>query len=116
MQPVEQKREHFRIIYPLTKLGVLELKQGRFAILDISQRGIKFALGEKSKPENWVEQQPIKGAVLFLCGERVQVEGAVLRVTEEHVVLVLNEAINLKIMYDEHRFIIQNFVKPDTKT
>ncbi len=105
----EQKREHFRVIYPLGKSAKLECKAGKYLVLDVSQRGIKFAVGQKDIEENWKIGQMIVVKLKLLCGAEVQASGTVVRLGEGHVALLLTESMPLKAMYDEHRYIIQHF-------
>jgi hypothetical protein len=105
----EQKREHFRVIYPLGKSAKLECKFGKYLLLDVSQRGIKFAVGQKDIDENWKQGQLVVVKLQLLCGAEVQASGSVIRTGDGHVALLLTESLPLKAMYDEHRYIIQHF-------
>lgn len=109
----EQKREHFRIAYPVGQTAKILIRKAEYDVIDISQRGVRFAMGKRGILEEWDIGTHVKGSVTFLHGGRAMVEGVVLRTIDEHsVVLYLDEAIDLKIMFDEHRFVIQHF-RPD---
>ncbi len=47
--------------------------------------------------------------ICFLCGVTHDVSASVVRIVQDHIALKFVEPIPLKTMYDEHRFIIQNF-------
>jgi hypothetical protein len=106
----EQKREHFRIVFPLGQHAKILIKKTEYDVIDVSQRGIRFAIGKRGLLEEWDIGTIVKGSITFLHGGRVIVSGTVLRTIDEHsVVLYLDEPIELKTMYDEHRFVIQKY-------
>ena len=109
MSDVEQKREHFRISYPIGHSGKILIRKAEYPIIDVSQRGIRFSINGKSVEDEWDVELPIKAQVSFLFGEKVEVSGKVLRTSEVNVILYLDEGIPLKHMYDEHRYLIKNF-------
>jgi hypothetical protein len=105
----EQKREHFRIIYPLGQAAKIEANFGTYAALDVSQRGVKISVRPIDLSEHWRRGSTVDVKVYFLCGAVHKVSGTVVRIGQDHVALQMTEPFPLKTMYDEHRFLIQKF-------
>lgn len=105
---MEQKREHFRIIYPVEQGAKLLIKLNEYRVLDISQRGIKFAV-EHNPELDWEPEMIVKGKITLLSGTSQLITGKVLRVVDDAVILYLDEPLELKHMYDEHRYVINHF-------
>ncbi len=105
-QGEQQRREHFRIDYPKLNCARIVVLSREFPIIDISQHGIKLL---NNCGFDFQEGTEFKGAVQLLCGVSVVVSARVLRCQDDDiVVLYLDEGIPLKLMYDEHRFLIKN--------
>ena len=106
MPDEQQRREHFRIDYPKLNCARIVIMSREFPILDISQHGIKL---QNNSDFDLREGSELKGSVQLLCGVSVVVSARVLRCqSDKTVVLYLDEGIPLKLMFDEHRFLIRN--------
>lgn len=67
---LKTSREHHRIVFAKTKRPELIINEKRFEVLDISQRGLRFAT-----PENIHLPKYIKGKLRFANGDEIMVEG-----------------------------------------
>jgi len=106
MSDEHQRREYFRIDYPKLNNARIVILSREFPVIDISQHGIKLL---NDSGFDLREGSELKGGVQLLCGVSVVVSARVLRCQPDNtVVLYLEEGIPLKLMYDEHRFLIKN--------
>ena len=105
----DQARRFFRLNYPIRTKPVVHVHQQKYEVLDVSQGGIRFHVTE---PDQWLEDDPFKAQIYMVCGGSASVSGKILRVAADFVVVELSEEIPLKLMYDEHRFLLKNF--PDS--
>ena len=97
------EREHYRVAYP-TQLRPRFLVQGfTFDVIDISERGLRFRLGEAEAPEAGNE---VQGVVRFRRGETITVRGSVLRVDGREVAVRLEEGVPLRVIMEEQRFLL----------
>jgi hypothetical protein len=97
------EREHYRVAYPTTLRPKLMVHGVGFDVVDISERGIRFRLGDAHQPEAGLELQ---GEVRFKRGETISVRGTVLRVHNGEVAAHLDDGIPLRIVMDEQRFLL----------
>jgi len=105
----KQQRQHFRIDYPINDRASVHFGKKKYPILDISQKGIKFLIEGQDTPDAWEVSKAYKGTVHFLIGKQQNINGKVIRVTEQDTTLHLDEAIPLGVMNEEHRHIIKTF-------
>ncbi len=97
------EREHYRVAYP-TQLRPRFLVQGfTFDVVDISERGLRFRLGEADAPEPGNE---VQGVVRFRRGETITVRGSVLRLDGKEVAVRLEEGVPLRVIMEEQRFLL----------
>lgn len=97
------EREHYRVAYP-TQLRPKFLVQGfTFDVVDISERGLRFRLGDAATPDAGNE---VQGTVRFRSGETITVRGAVLRVDGREVAVRLEEGVPLRVIMEQQRFLL----------
>jgi hypothetical protein len=97
------EREHYRVAYPSALRPKLVVHGLGFDVVDISERGIRFRLGNAHEPDPGLELQ---GEVRFKRGETITVRGTVLRVHNGEVAAHLDDGIPLRLVMDEQRFIL----------
>ncbi len=97
------EREHYRVAYP-TQLRPKFLVQGfTFDVVDISERGLRFRLGDAAMPDAGNE---VQGTVRFRSGETITVRGTVLRVDGREVAVRLEEGVPLRVIMEQQRFLL----------
>lgn len=107
---VVQKRKHFRLEYPKTDRPILAFDKFKFEILDLAEKGIRFACDKKFVPK---ASQPIIGKVHFKDGKVVPVSGTVIRfdIDKDACVLQLTQGIPYAKMMEEQLTILRKYNK-----
>jgi PilZ domain-containing protein len=95
------RREYFRVQYPTVARPRLELAGKSYAVIDISERGLRYRVGD-SEPEAGTE---FTGLVHFKQGDMVDVRGTVLRVVDGQVSCALSVGVPFKVIIDEQRYL-----------
>jgi hypothetical protein len=102
----ENKREYYRIIYPLScrpKIIILGLE---YEVVDVSEHGIRFHVEKTLNLKTGLE---INAEIIFHDGEAVTVVGKILRIVKNKVILNLSKGIPLKKIVNEQRYLIKNY-------
>ena len=97
------QREHYRVAYPTALRPKLVVQGVPFDVVDISERGIRFRLGQTTAPEPGFE---VQGDVRFKRGDSITIRGTVLRVHDGEVAARLEEGIPLRVIMEEQRFLL----------
>ncbi|MFA5864356.1 MAG: PilZ domain-containing protein [Phycisphaerae bacterium] len=106
----EQKRKFYRIAYPITDRPTLILKEtDKYEIIDICEAGIKFFY---QKGQTFLPFQTIKGKIKFHDDEIEEIEGKVLRVGEEIVIIQLTKKLSYKRIVKEQLYFRKNVDYP----
>ena len=98
----ENRREHYRIRYPLRFRPVLKFSGKKFEIIDISESGIKFYC------ENTVgfrSGQEMEGTVIFTDGKSLALKGTILRIYKRTAIVWLSVYIPFSHIIREQRFL-----------
>lgn len=106
----KDKREHFRVIYPLASRPIVKLVGSaslQTTVADLSEGGLRLATGEK-KTDLKVGQN-VQGSVQFPDGDSLPFSGTILRVTEYDIVIKTKQGIPLPKVMSEQRRLIQQF-------
>ena len=106
----EDRREHFRLVYPEQQRGFVKLYGHPYPIQDISQKGIKIIVEEPNAIEEWQLDTAVEAIVFLVFGAKIHIKAKVLRIEEEYVVFYLEDPIPFKTMIEEQRFLIKEFV------
>ncbi len=103
----QNKRQHYRIIYR-EKFPLLDCPLGKFTVVDISERGIRFLVGKDLGI--FGIGKTLEGKIILpeKRGE-VKIKGKIYRILMSEVVLVLDEksSIPLPLIMGEQRALIQ---------
>ncbi len=96
-------REHYRVAYPQQLRPKFMVQGFTFDVVDVCERGIRFALGSADPPDPGFE---VQGTIRFRRGETVAVRGTALRVAEQEVAVRLDDRVPLRVIMDEQRFLL----------
>ena len=110
----ENKRRHFRIDYPKPDRPTLIFDNLKLEILDLAEKGVKFACEGKFKPK---PGHPILGKIKFKDGKECAVAGIVLRFdsTRDLCVVTLTKGVPYPKMMEEQLVIIRKYNQVDKK-
>lgn len=100
------QREYYRISYRAPDQPIFECTQGRFALVDLSEGGFRFAV----KKGLFNEKDYVEGIIAFPKKRgSVAIKGRVLRVFDQEVAVQLNpdSYIPLAKIMEEQRILIQ---------
>jgi hypothetical protein len=101
------QREHYRIFYRAPDQPVFQCDQGKFAVVDISEGGFRFAF---KKGALFMEKDYLEGTIFFPNKRgSVFVKGQVLRVFDREIAVQLEAGgrIPLAKIMEEQRILIQ---------
>ena len=102
----ENKRQHYRIVYPLTARPSLKITRKEFEVVDISESGIRF-LNKKWAP--FTPGVKIEAELTFNDGESLDIEGEILRVNDQVSILKLHKSIPFWKIVEEQRYIKKTY-------
>jgi hypothetical protein len=85
MNPDSDRRQNYRIIYPMDYHPVLLIKNTEFEILDLSETGLKFQLKEKIKLPGDLFHAKVK----LHDDSFIDIMGRIIRITGEHAAMFL---------------------------
>lgn len=109
MSDNDQKREYFRLIYPVNDRPTIEIEGEKYSVMDLSEEGVRFGhaptvcLGIGSV---------VRGTIEFRDGSKEQVVGKIIRIVEEKpafTVMQLTAGLPMKRMMDEQRALIRKY-------
>lgn len=102
----EQRREYFRVEFPLGFRPKLSIMGDSFDVLDISECGIRFLIGDDV---NFIIGTHINGSIRFSDGEELVCKGVVLRKEFGSVAVHHDVPVPLARIRLEHLNLIRNF-------
>lgn len=106
---MSNSREFYRIVYDVGPHPLLECRQGKFNVIDISESGIRFTTASEKVPRFAVNDL-VEGKIVFPEKRgSVPIKGIVLRVGVRDVAINLQEGglIPLARIMEEQRILIQ---------
>ena len=95
--------------YPTIVRPKLLVQGHTFEVIDVSEHGLRFRLGEATPPAPGFE---IEGTLRFKRGETVDVRGTVLRLDGGEVSARLDQGVPLRVIMEEQRFLLQRHRHP----
>ena len=102
-----ERRRFYRLKYPISASPTLELALRVYRISEISEEGLRFHC---AKAKSYRVGRTVAGRIVFRDGTIHKIEGAVLRTTDDEVVVKLSRGmIPFKKIMEEQQFIIRNF-------
>ncbi len=102
----ENKREHFRITYPIACRPALRLLNCVYEVIDVSEHGVRFS---GNKINQLVAEMEVPATITFNDGSSLKINGRILRVDEKVVVMYIPESIPFVKIVAEQRFIKMNY-------
>jgi len=97
-------REYYRVAYPTSLRPRLEVLDHQFDVVDVSERGLRFRLGQAAAPDAGNE---VQGTIRFRRGDTVPIRGVVVRVDENgEVAARLDDGVPLRVIMEEQRFLL----------
>ena len=99
----DSRRNHYRVNYPFAERPALEIGRASFEVVECSENGLRYAVGERRSPSVGTE---ISGRLLFRSGEAVDVTGDVVRLKDGLVALALQPpGIPFSVVIHEQRYL-----------
>lgn len=94
------KREHYRVVYPVKARPVLRIGEDEFRVIDLSSKGIRFLnhVGRKMEVGSIVD-----GTITFHNNASEALWGEVLRISGDEVVIYLRSEVSFAKMIEEER-------------
>ena len=102
----EQKREYFRVEFPLTYRPLLTVDVDHYEIEDVSEYGMRFNAGDD---RSFSLNDLIMGTIVFPDGKNFELSGQVARIDEAYVSLQLAEPLPLSKIRAEHLYLISHY-------
>ena len=97
----EQQRASYRIVFPPMERPTFTVEKLRFVVVDCSEHGVRYQLGEAQLPEIGTE---VAGTLRFRPGDEVTVVGTVVRHAEDRsAALKLVRPIPFNLLMAEQR-------------
>jgi hypothetical protein len=107
MQAIEysghERRNFVRIIYKPSQRAILKIASHEFEVLDVNESGIRFA-----NPSDKTLSTFIRGMLVLLNGDRLEIDGKVEWVRNAEVGMSLNFVLPPEAIEKEQRYIILN--------
>ncbi|MCK6262912.1 PilZ domain-containing protein [Vibrio sp. ZSDE26] len=101
-----QKREYYRLKYPKRARPVMQIQDAFYHVSEVSEKGIRFIIDDP----NTVHHGLSMSGVLSLHDDTVIcVEGAVLRLDQNEVIVLLSKGPSFKDMVQEQRHVRQEY-------
>ena len=102
----KNKRELYRIAYPVNDRPILKLLGNEFEVINISEKGIKFIC--KQCTEFTIDAE-VKCTLTFRDHESFLLEGKISQIYKSAVVICLTRSLPLKRIIQEQRYILANY-------
>ena len=104
-QMLKQRREYFRLEYPIFCRPTLCCGNKSFDVLDISEYGVRF----KTKDINsFMLGKKLGARLIFKDDDKHSCDGKIIRLNSEEVAVNLTTPIPLYKIRSEHLYLIQN--------
>lgn len=101
-----QRRQLYRIVYPLKARPRIQLGQESFPVADLCERGIRFL---HSGAQRFKMGEEVQAVVHFADGSSVEIRGSVMRVQDKQAVLHLGVPISPAKVLQEQRYLLKRF-------
>jgi len=99
-----ERRRFYRLRYPASVRPYMQYRQWKFPVAEISEQGLRFKIIEEALDHLVLH---IKAKVFFNDGESLDIEGRILRIEDDEIILQLSVGIPLKRMISEQHFVIK---------
>jgi hypothetical protein len=102
----EQRREYYRVQYPLADRPVLSAKTGRFEVIDVSEYGVRFKLDAEHHFEPGMS---LIARIRFADGHEYECCGEVLRCDADMVSAKLLKPIPMQRILSESAYLLLTY-------
>lgn len=106
----QQRRQLYRIVYPLKARPRIQVGEDSFAVVDLCERGIRFL---HSGAQGFKIGENLQAVVHFADGSGVEIQGSVMRVQDNQTVLHLGVPISASKVLQEQRYLLKHFPRYD---
>ena len=103
---IEQKREYYRVEYPLNDRPALLSMDDEFEVVDISEGGLKFKVGVS---EHFAVGDELGGTIKFSDNHTFDCKGKIIRIDDDNVAINYAHHLPLERVRSEHLLLIQKY-------
>lgn len=97
----DNRREFFRILYPLDEQPLLHVGGTHYRVRDCSERGLSFL---RVPADVFAPEERVTGRLEFSSGDSVEISGRVVRVFDDAVALeLIDKAVPFGLILAEQR-------------
>ena len=102
----EQKREYYRVEYPVNDRPALLLMDSEFEVIDVSEGGLKF---RADNSERFTIGEILGATLKFADNQTFTCKGKIIRIDDDNVAINNIFHIPLEIIRSEHLQLIQKY-------
>jgi hypothetical protein len=102
-------RSYFRLEYPKEARPLIAIGDGKFSVINLSEKGVKFSFDAKRSTFVLDTGNAVDATIIFQDRGRTQVTGKILRIDSDAVVLELSEGVPLQRIMTEQRLLLNKF-------
>ncbi len=104
----KNKREHFRVRYPVSCRPTLKIESENYDLIDISENGVRFLYKNEKLLHPGLD---IDAIITFQDKMSLKVEGRVIRLNKRFTVAImaLKESLPMNRIIQEQRFIMEHY-------
>ncbi len=102
-------RSYFRLEYPHEDRPVLCINRDRYPIINLCERGVKFGIFSKETQAAFALDDEVAASIVFHDASSTKIEGKILRVDSDALVILLSEGIPLQRIMVEQRFLLGKY-------
>lgn len=102
----EQRREYYRVLYPVIDRPVLSVNAGKFEVIDVSEFGVRFKRDDQCVFEPGMH---LVARIFFSDGNSYDCAGEILRCEEESVSVQLHTPIPMHRIRAESVYLRLNY-------
>jgi hypothetical protein len=109
-QPDHEQRAYYRVCYPCGARPILKIGSDCYEVVELSEEGLRFEHGANS-PEDYAK---VRGIICFRDGEQQEIEGTVVRRSDNETAMMLTRGVALDRMIREQRYVLSTY--PSVRT
>lgn len=108
-KPTKPSRNYFRLEYPKEARPHIAIGEGKFPVINLSERGVKFYFDAKRSTFVLDTEADFNATIVFQDSGCTKVTGKILRIDGDAVVLELSEGVSLQRIMSEQRILLNKF-------
>lgn len=102
-------RNYFRLEYPKDARPLITIGEGKFAVINLSEKGVKFSFDARHSSFVLTPDADFDATITFQDHGREHVTGKILRIDTDSVVLELSDGVPLQRIMTEQRLLLVKF-------